>query len=84
MGVHFGMGQHRLEKTSNRAYGFGQSVLILQFGDITESKADVIVSSDDAYISMGGGVSASILRAGGQEIIIDAAKRRLHMSGTSS
>ena len=69
------MGQRRLEKTSTRAYGFGKSVLILEFGDITKSKADVIVSSDDAYISMGGGVSASILRAGGQEIIIDSAKK---------
>jgi O-acetyl-ADP-ribose deacetylase (regulator of RNase III) len=67
--------QHQVAKTSKRAYGFGKSVLTIEFGDITKSKADVIVSSDDNYISMGGGVSASILRAGGQEIIIDAAKK---------
>lgn len=59
----------------NRAYQFGKSMLTIEFGDITTSNADVIVSSDDAYISMGGGVSAGILRAGGQEIMIDAAKK---------
>lgn len=58
-----------------RTYKFGASSLTVRFGDITTTKADVIVSSDDAYISMGGGVSASILRAGGQEIIIDASKK---------
>lgn len=58
-----------------RTYQFGKSRLTLEFGDITTSSADVIVSSDDAYISMGGGVSSGILRAGGQEIMIDAAKK---------
>jgi O-acetyl-ADP-ribose deacetylase (regulator of RNase III) len=59
----------------NRTYQFGKSMLTIEFGDITTSNTDVIVSSDDAYISMGGGVSAGILRAGGQEIMIDAAKK---------
>jgi len=35
--------------------------LIIKFGDITSAVTDVIVSADDAYLSMGGGVSASIL-----------------------
>src|SRR5580704_10350233 len=59
----------------NRSYQFGRSRLTIEFGDITSSKAQVIVSSDDYYITMGGGVSASILRAGGQEIMIDASKK---------
>jgi O-acetyl-ADP-ribose deacetylase (regulator of RNase III) len=59
----------------SRTYQFSKSTLTIQFGDITTSEAEVIVSSDDSYISMGGGVSASILRAGGQEIIMDAAKK---------
>jgi O-acetyl-ADP-ribose deacetylase (regulator of RNase III) len=59
----------------NRTYQFGASRLAVQFGNITTSTAQAIVSSDDSYITMGGGVSAGILRAGGQEIIIDAAKK---------
>jgi O-acetyl-ADP-ribose deacetylase (regulator of RNase III) len=59
----------------DRIYQFASSSLTLRFGDITTSQSQVIVSSDDAYITMGGGVSASIRRAGGQEIIIDAAKK---------
>jgi O-acetyl-ADP-ribose deacetylase (regulator of RNase III) len=57
-----------------RTYLIGKSQLTLEFGDITTSKADVLVSSDDAYLSMGGGVSAAILRAAGQQIITDSSK----------
>lgn len=57
-----------------KAYQFGKSRLIIKFGDITSAMTDVIVSSDDAYLSMGGGVSASILRAGGDVIARDARK----------
>lgn len=60
-----------IEKT----YEFGNSTLTLRFGDITTTKSQVIVSSDDYYLSMGGGVSASILKAGGNEIALDAAKK---------
>src|ERR1035438_8167123 len=59
----------------SRSYKFGNSGLTIEFGDITAAGSDVIVSSDDYYITMGGGVSAAILRAGGQEIMIDAAKK---------
>ena len=58
-----------------RTYQIGHSKLSLEFGDITTSRADVIVSSDDSNLSMGGGVSASIRRAAGQGILIEAAKR---------
>ena len=54
-----------------KAYQFGKSRLIIKFGDLTSAVTDVIVSSDDAYLSMGGGVSASILRAGGDAIARD-------------
>lgn len=57
-----------------KAYQFGKSRLIIKFGDLTSAVTDVIVSSDDAYLSMGGGVSASILRAGGDAIARDARK----------
>jgi O-acetyl-ADP-ribose deacetylase (regulator of RNase III) len=75
------MVQDHSEKTNSRTYKYGKSLLTIEFGDITTSKSQVIVSSDDAYISMGGGVSASILRAGGQEIIIDASKKVPAMIG---
>src|SRR5215208_23291 len=60
---------------TKRAYQFGKSQLTLEFGDITTSTAQVLVSSDDYYLSMGGGVSASILQAGGDAIALDAAKK---------
>lgn len=56
----------------SRTYTFNKSTLTVIFGDITTSKASVIVSSDDTDISMGGGVSRSILLAGGEEIQRDA------------
>ena len=58
-----------------REYHFKNSTLKLIFGDITQTKAQVIVSSDDTRITMGGGVSAAILNAGGEEIRQDAQKK---------
>lgn len=58
-----------------RTYRFGQSSLTLQFGDITTSDADALVSSDDYMLSMGGGVSAAIRKAGGLAIVHDASKK---------
>ncbi len=59
----------------SRSYRYGRCRLTLQFGDLTTSNAQVLVSSDDYYLSMGGGVSAAILAAGGNAIALDAAKR---------
>jgi len=58
-----------------RTYQVGASTLSLQFGDITGSTADVLVSSDDSYLTMGGGVSAAIRRAAGQGILLEVAKK---------
>src|SRR5262245_19087948 len=60
---------------NRRTYRFGKSQLTLEFGSITTSTAQVLVSSDDYYLSMGGGVSASILKAAGNAIALDAAKK---------
>lgn len=57
-----------------KSYKFRNSILTLRFGNIVESDAEVIVSSDDDHLSMGGGVSKSILEAGGKEIYLDARK----------
>lgn len=59
----------------NISYQFGRSQLIVEFGDITNSDAQVIVSSDDCFLSMSGGVSQAIRRAGGDDIALDAAKK---------
>jgi O-acetyl-ADP-ribose deacetylase (regulator of RNase III) len=61
--------------TKRRMYHLGRSTLSLEFGDITSSKADVLVSSDDWYLTMGGGVSAAIRRAAGESILLEAAKK---------
>lgn len=57
-----------------RSYKVGQSEIKLIFGDITQSHADVIVSSDDRRLSMGGGVSRAILKAAGERIADETAK----------
>lgn len=58
-----------------RTYKFQKSNLHLIFGDITNSNSNVIVSSDDTDLSMGGGVSYAILNAAGEALLVDAAKR---------
>ncbi len=59
----------------SRSYSVGASTLTLTFGDLTTSNAEVLVSSDDNYLTMGGGVSAALLRAGGEGILLDASKK---------
>jgi O-acetyl-ADP-ribose deacetylase (regulator of RNase III) len=61
--------------SQKRVYHVGASTLTLEFGDITTSKADVLVSSDDCYLTMGGGVSAAIRRAAGGGILLEVAKK---------
>lgn len=58
----------------SRQYPFNNSTLTVKFGNILDTQAEVIVSSDDCYVTMGGGVSRAILRAGGDVIIRDAQK----------
>lgn len=57
-----------------REYTFGTSRLAVMFADLLESPAEVLVSSDDYLLSMGGGVSAAIGAAAGSGLTIDAAK----------
>ena len=56
----------------SRQYIFNKSKLTVRFGNILESQSEVIVSSDDCYMSMGGGVSRAILKEGGLSIKSDA------------
>ena len=58
-----------------RKYQFNNSTLTIVFGDIMKSESEVIVSSDDTGISMGGGISGCILKAGGEAIRQDAQKK---------
>lgn len=58
----------------SRQYTFNKSTLTVKFGNIIDTKVEVIVSTDDCDVTMGGGVSRAILRAGGEAIIKDAQK----------
>lgn len=60
---------------NERKYHYNNSTITIVFGDILTSKAEVIVSSDDTGISMAGGISGAILRAGGEWIREDAQKK---------
>lgn len=57
-----------------RQYRFNDSALTIRFGSIIESQAEVIVSSDNNYLTMGGGVSRAIFRAAGNAIAQDTRK----------
>src|SRR5215207_6667283 len=59
---------------NERTYAFDASTLTLRFENILESRAEVLVSSDDYMLSMGGGVSMAIARAAGSAMRLDAAK----------
>jgi hypothetical protein len=39
--------------TAKRTYRISDSILSIEFGDIISTSADVLVSSDDYYVSMG-------------------------------
>jgi len=51
-----------------RTYNIKNSTLTIIFGDITTSEKEVIVSSDDGFLSMGGGVSGAIRKCCGESI----------------
>lgn len=61
--------------SKQRTYNFNNSTVQIKFGNILDSESEVIVSSDDCFLSMGGGISQSILNAGGPEIYKDANKK---------
>lgn len=58
-----------------RKYIFSNSTVTVVFGDILMSQSEVIVSSDDTAISMGGGLSGYILKNGGVAIREDAQRK---------
>lgn len=51
-----------------KSFEYKNKTIEIIHGDIASVKADVIVSSDDNYISMGGGVSYAIHRAAGDVV----------------
>ncbi len=55
-------------------YSIGDAIFSIAYADITLVSADAVVSSDDNYLSMGGGVSAAIARGAGPTLIADARK----------
>jgi O-acetyl-ADP-ribose deacetylase (regulator of RNase III) len=57
-----------------KTYQVNRSTITLRLGDICASSADVLVSSDDFSLSMGGGVSMALREAAGAQIFQDAAK----------
>ena len=61
-----------IERTAD--YKINNTTFRVAYGDITQLTADALVSSDDNYLSMGGGVSESLLRRGGDVIQVEARK----------
>lgn len=55
-------------------YSIGDTTFAITYADIVSLGADALVSSDDNYLSMGGGVSAAIRVAAGGALIADTKK----------
>ena len=60
-----------------RTYKYNNSEITIKFGNILSSEAEVIVSSDDCFISMGGGVSRSIRKKEGTGAIEDDSEKKV-------
>jgi len=59
-----------------KEYRINNSTIKIIFGNLLDSQAEVIVSSDVGYITMGGGVSMAIRKKEGTDaIMIDAKKK---------
>ncbi len=56
-------------------YKVNGAKMLIEFGDITEQKSQALVSSDDTFLHMAGGVAKRILDIGGQEILSEAQSR---------
>ena len=72
------------EASAAMTYQIGSSTIRIHVGDLTRSRSQALVSSAGYLLSMGGGVSAAILNAGGQAIWSDARKMVPRSTGTSS
>src|SRR5262249_11261205 len=55
-------------------YRFHRSEFCVRYGDLTKVIADALVSSDDNYLSMGGGVSLALQQAAGPSFRENARK----------
>ena len=55
-------------------YKIGNSTLRIRFGDIATATTQVIVTSDDQNLSMGGGTSASVRKAAGESVYHEGQK----------
>lgn len=65
-----------IDMEQREVYHINNSTIKIIFGDILDSSAEVIVSSDDCYITMGGGVSKAIRQREGTEAIrLDVKKK---------
>lgn len=60
------------ERTAD--YKINNTTFRVTYGDITRLTADALVSSDDNFLTMGGGVSYALLRTGGETIRMEASK----------
>jgi O-acetyl-ADP-ribose deacetylase (regulator of RNase III) len=62
------------EVSTRRIYQIAGNQLAIDVGSVLDIPAEVVVSSDDFRLTMGGGVSAAIRAAAGTALALDAAK----------
>jgi O-acetyl-ADP-ribose deacetylase (regulator of RNase III) len=60
--------------SAQRSYQIAGKRLTIDVGSVLDVPAEVVVSSDDYQLTMGGGVSAAIRAAAGNALVLDASK----------
>lgn len=67
--------------STRRIYQIAANRLVIDIGSVLDVAAEVVVSSDDYMLTMGGGVSAAIRMAAGNAVVLDASKARPREAG---
>jgi O-acetyl-ADP-ribose deacetylase (regulator of RNase III) len=66
-----------------QSYTFGQSTLNIRLGNLRDATTNVIVTSDDRQLSMGGGTSKTIREAAGEAVLEARAQVPLDLGGVA-
>jgi O-acetyl-ADP-ribose deacetylase (regulator of RNase III) len=67
--------------STQRIYEIAENRLTIDIGSVLDIPAEVVVSSDDYFLTMSGGVSAAIRAAAGSALVLDAAKAAPRQAG---
>lgn len=69
-----------MAKNTEYSFLMGNTTIVTMVGDLTCFEADALVSSDDGFLSMGGGVSLALSGVAGENLREDVRKQKVPVS----